>query len=118
MYYNFAKKRLTDEDIRFITNLPTEKAFSYLGVPILCVHGSPGSVNKGMDNRVSADQLELMVKEVKEHIVVCGHTHTPYIGKLGGKWIFNAGSTGKPSDGNSLASYGIIDFTSGTPTFD
>lgn len=117
LYYNFAKERLSDKDIRFITDLPTEKSFSYKGVTILCVHGSPGSVNQGMDYRVPADQLELMVKEVKEEIVVCGHTHFPYIGKAGGKWIFNAGSIGRPLDGNSLASYGMIDITSGTPEF-
>lgn len=118
LFFNFTKERLTDEDIRFITNLPTEKSFSYFGVPILCVHGSPGSVNKGMDKRVSADQLELMVKGVTEKIVVSGHTHTPYIGKVGGKWIFNSGSTGRPNDGNNLASYGIIDFTFSEPTFE
>lgn len=118
LYYKFAKERLNDDEIGFISNLPTEKALTYAGVTILCVHGSPGSVNKGMDNSVSEDKLELMVKEVKERIVVSGHTHVPYIGQMAGKWIFNVGSTGRPFDGNNLASYGIIDFTSGTPTFE
>jgi len=117
-YYNFAKERLGAEDIRFISNLPTEKTFSYIGVTILCVHGSPGSVNKGMDDRVSPEQLELMVQGVKEGIIVSGHTHVPYLGKVNDKWIFNFGSVGRSFDGNNLASYGIIDFTSGTPVFE
>lgn len=117
-YYNFAKERVDEEDAGFISALPTEKAFAYMGLNILCVHGSPGSVNKGMDKNVSFEQLEAMVQGVKEDIVVSGHTHVPYIGKVSGKWIFNAGSVGRPFDGNNLASYGFIDFTSGTPAFE
>ncbi len=116
--FNFAKKKLSQEDISFIRNLPTERAFTSAEATILCVHGSPGSVNKGMDNSVSQDHLELMVKDIAEEIVVCGHTHVPYIGQAVGKRIFNVGSVGRPLDGNSLASYGIIDFSTGLPTFE
>lgn len=117
-WFCFADERLNKSDVEFIVSLPTERSISHAGLSIRCVHGSPGSINKGMDHRTTADQLERMVGGIHEEIVVCGHTHVPFIGQACGKRILNAGSVGRPFDGDSRASYGIIDVTSGSPTFE
>lgn len=110
-YYTYAADRLSEKQINHLLNLSTEESIKYNGWEILCVHGAPGDVTGVMDNRVSQANLSSMVKKVKEDIILCGHSHVPYIGKINGKYIINAGSIGRSLDGDNRASYGIIDFT-------
>lgn len=118
-YYLFAKQRLSEDEITFLSSLPTEQTINVHGTDILCVHGSPGSVVKGMDRRTSSYNLELMVESVPQSIILSGHTHVPFIGTIKGKSIFNVGSVGLPSDGSNLASYGVIDICPGVaPKFE
>lgn len=118
-YYLFAKQRLSEEEITFLSGLPTEQPIDLMGTDILCVHGSPGSVVNGMDHRTSSHELELMVERVYQSIILSGHTHVPYVGDVKGKSIFNVGSVGLPSDGSNLASYGILDICTGiAPKFE
>jgi len=43
-------------------------------------------------------------------VVVCGHTHIPYHRILpSGRHIVNAGSVGKPKDGNPQACYVVLE---------
>ena len=79
---------------------------------ILCVHGSPRSVMEIMDHRIPIGEMEAMVGGIDETIVLCGHSHFPYIGLVRNKHIFNVGSVGRPLDGNTLAAYGILDLSS------
>lgn len=118
-YYLFAKQRLSEDEITFLTCLPTEQSINFLGMDILCVHGSPGSVVKGIDRHTSVHDLELMVENVSQSIILSGHTHVPFIGTVNGKSIFNVGSVGLPADGSNLAAYGVIDICpGGAPEFE
>ena len=38
-----------------------------------------------------------------------GHTHVPFIRKIGDKVLLNPGSIGQPRTGNSLASYAVYE---------
>jgi diadenosine tetraphosphatase ApaH/serine/threonine PP2A family protein phosphatase len=47
-------------------------------------------------------------------MLVCGHTHIPYHRILpGGRQIVNAGSVGKPKDGNPQACYVVLETVDG-----
>lgn len=115
-YYIYAKTKLSQEAITFLTELPFKSSINYKGVSILCVHGSPRSVSEVMDYRTK-DSFHMMVSEVKEDIILCGHSHIPFVGEAAGKRIFNVGSVGRPFDGDNRASYGILDLTMGKPQF-
>lgn len=108
-YFKYCKDGLISEDIHFLTNLPINESIKVSGKSILCVHGSPRKVNEIMDSRVPIEELEQMLEGIDETIVLCGHSHVPYIGVIGEKHIFNVGSVGRPLDGNQSASYGILD---------
>ena len=110
-YFKFCKDRLTREDKLFLTNLPIKESIKILGKSILCVHGSPRKANEIMDYRVPIEELEQMLDGVTETIVLCGHSHVPYVGTIAGKHIFNVGSVGRPLDGDKSASYGILDLS-------
>jgi len=115
-FYLYAKEKLADGQVRFLTDLTYQGSINYQGVDILCVHGSPRSVTEIMDRRTK-DQHNVMLAGVTEEIVVCGHSHVPYLGEAAGKKIFNVGSVGRPLDGDTRAAYGIIDLSGGKPEF-
>ena len=111
-YYQYAKSRLNKDEIEYILGRPITKVIEYMGNSILCVHGSPRAVNEIMDYRVPLGYLTQMIEGVKEDIIICGHSHVPYVGEHNDKYIFNVGSIGKPLDGDNRASYGIISLKS------
>ena len=43
-------------------------------------------------------------------VIACGHTHTPWQRTLEGVVFLNAGSVGRPKDGDWRACYAIVDF--------
>jgi putative phosphoesterase len=110
-FYSYARKKMNKEDIEFINNLPVEYSLTYNGIKILCVHGTPKSIVEAIDNSVPVEEIKEAIKDVKEDVILCGHSHCSFIGEIDGKKIFNAGSIGNPFDNDNRASYGILDFS-------
>ena len=50
-----------------------------------------------------------MAEKVKADIMIYGHTHKPYWKDINGKIFINAGSVGKPKDGDTRACVAIVD---------
>lgn len=112
-YYKYAKGNMSKESIEFINDLPVEYSLNYNGVKILCVHGTPKSIVEAIDGSVPIDEVKNIIKDVKEEVILCGHSHCSYIGEVEGKKIFNSGSIGNSLDKDNSASYGILDFSHG-----
>lgn len=108
-FYSYAKDRITGYEIKYLASLPEQYSLNIKGSKILCVHGSPRSITDEMDNRITNAEMEEMLEGTNEDIILCGHSHIPYLGIIRGKHIFNVGSVGRPLDGNVSACYGIID---------
>jgi putative phosphoesterase len=113
--YMYAREHLTKESIDFLLNLPEKCVFETAGVSILAVHGSPRSIKEGIGKNNAHNELEEIFSNVAESVVVSGHSHVPFIGKVSNKIIFNVGSIGTPFDGDNRASYGIINIKDQTP---
>lgn len=110
-YYSYAMKNMNKKDIEFINDLPVEYSLTYNGVKILCVHGTPKSNVEAIDGSICVEEIKEIIKDVKEDVILCGHSHCSFICKVDGKKIFNAGSIGNPLDNDNRASYGILDFS-------
>jgi predicted phosphodiesterase len=52
-----------------------------------------------------------MAEKVAADIMIFGHTHKPYRKELNGKIFINAGSVGKPKDGDPRACVAIVEIT-------
>jgi predicted phosphodiesterase len=52
-----------------------------------------------------------MAGKTDADIMVCGHTHKPCRKDCGGKIFINAGSVGKPKDGDPRACVTLLDIT-------
>ena len=54
--------------------------------------------------------LEHLLDMVEADVMVCGHTHLPYHRLLpSGRHVVNAGSVGKPKDGDPRACYVVLE---------
>jgi len=113
--YIFARDHLNRESIDFLLKRPEKCVFQVAGINILAVHGSPRSISEGIGKNLKHDELKIIFSNIEESIIVSGHTHVPFIGKVAKKVIFNVGSIGLPLDGDNRASYGIIKIKNQTP---
>jgi len=112
-FYKYMDGLLAEDIVSLLTSLSVEDDLQFKGVDIRCVHGSPRSVIEIMDGSTGEGELKEMVAEVEEDVIVCGHSHRPYIGEIEEKKIINVGSVGSPYDGDNRASYAVLEITAG-----
>ena len=111
----YARDRLDKESINFLIERPETYTFETAGVSILAIHGSPRSYSEGIGKNIGDNELKTIISNVKEEIIVSGHTHVPFIGEIAKKTVFNVGSIGIPFDGDNRASYGVIEIKNKVP---
>lgn len=104
---SFTLKNTTDENKLYLRNLPKELIFSFNNKKIKFVHGSTRVINEYL--RENSNEANEVMNELKEDILVCGHTHIPYVKYYEDKILVNAGSVGKPKTNSPSANYVIID---------
>lgn len=103
----FTSEETTDENKAYLRNLPKEAVISFNNKTIRFVHGSTRLINEYLkENSKEADEV---MNNLDEDILVCGHTHIPYVKSYGEKLLVNAGSVGKSKTGSPNANYVIID---------
>jgi putative phosphoesterase len=78
------------------------------GRSLLVVHGSPASNDDDILPSITSRGLEAKMGGAKTDILVCAHTHIPFIKRLGGTLVINCGSAGLPVDGDPRPSYALL----------
>jgi putative phosphoesterase len=107
---NWTIDNTTEENKKFLRELPHEMTFKFEGKTIRFVHGSPRLINEYL--KENSKEAEEVMGALEEDILVCGHTHKPYFKMYGNKMLINSGSVGKPKTGNPNANYIIMDISS------
>jgi predicted phosphodiesterase len=100
----------TPDNKLFLTGLTAHIPLQLDGLRVRLVHGSPRKINEYLyENRPDAT-LERLLDMAEADVLVCGHTHVPYHKILpSGRHVVNAGSVGKPKDGNPQACYIVLE---------
>ncbi|MBU2559542.1 metallophosphatase family protein [archaeon] len=102
---DWTRGELTTENFKFLKSLPR----SYDN-EIYMAHGSPKDL---LEEYVYPEDPAYVFGDffnyTKNNIIAMGHTHVPFKKIVDEKLIFNPGSVGQPRDGDSRASYGILD---------
>ena len=94
----------------FLRQLPRHLPLPLGDLRVLLVHGSPRRVNEYLYEDRPDSSLERLLDLAEADVLVCGHTHIPYHRVLpSGRHIVNAGSVGKPKDGDPRAGYVILE---------
>lgn len=99
-------KEVTDANKKYLNRLPENITVLEEGKVIKFVHGSTRAVNEYLLEE--SDAAKEVMDELKEDILVCAHTHLPYIKKYEDKILINDGSVGKPKKGNPNSTYVIL----------
>ena len=103
----FTSSETTDENKKYLSNLPKEATLTFNNKTIKLVHGSTRLINEYL--KENSEEAKEVMSELDEDILVCGHTHIPYAKYYGEKLLINAGSVGKPKTNNPKANYVIIE---------
>jgi phosphoesterase, MJ0936 family len=102
-------KHLEKTAQRFLRDLPVSLEEELPGGRnLLVVHGSPVSNDDDIYPSITPKGLETKLKNARPDILVCGHTHIPFVKKVSGMLVVNCGSAGQSVDGDPRPSYAII----------
>lgn len=106
-------RQLDEDDIEWLSGLPTSIGFRVEDVDVLVVHGSPESDQDNLYPSITPMALKSLTGGLQAHLLICGHTHIPFTKRLGHHYLINCGSVGRPVDGDTRGSFALVDFPGG-----
>ncbi len=105
----WSNKAVSEEHKRYLRNLPFSLTIQVGRLRVVLVHGSPRRINEYLYADRPESSLERLFDSIGAGVMVCGHTHLPYDRTLAsGRRLINAGSVGKPKDGDPRAGYILL----------
>lgn len=105
-------RAISDEARRWLLALPGELSLTWEGVPLILTHYAPGS-KEGLGAWTPDARLRELARATAARVVVCGHTHTPFVRDVGGVLWVNPGSAGRSWDGQHR--YAVLTLVPGQP---
>ncbi len=101
---------LSEDDLAWLRELPTQTHFRYDGYRFFAVHAAPSNhlYAYSITPDLPDDALRKEMEDVRADIVLLGHTHLPMSRGAWTKVVLNPGSVGQPLDGDPRASYAVI----------
>ncbi|MGB4439658.1 MAG: metallophosphoesterase family protein [Sedimentibacter sp.] len=101
-------RHTSDGNKEFLRNLEEQISLEINGQKLLLTHAAPYSINDYIyENDI--EKQEEIADNLDEDIIVFGHTHYPYNKKVNNKIFINAGSVGRPKDGDNRSCYCIME---------
>lgn len=109
----FAVENTTDEQKKYLAELPFSHSEEIEGVKMLFVHGSPRKNNEDIMPGEPVEKIEPMLEGVEEDVIFCGHTHLPAGYQVKKKTVVNVGSVGRPFTDDVKPCYVTVDVENG-----
>jgi putative phosphoesterase len=111
---DWTRAQLSDEELRYLANLPLMQEIDVGGATIRFVHATPQNVLDVM-LPIAPDEAwtRMFEGESEVKMVAYGHIHLPFVRWFDGKVVVNPGSIGLPFDGDWRASYAVVDVQGG-----
>ncbi len=103
---------ISDSTRQWLLDLPAEASLTLEGVSIIVTHYSPGG-KEGLGAWTPDARLAELAETTEAQVVVCGHTHTPFVRRVGGILWINPGSLGRDFGGKSR--YAVLTLEPGLP---
>ncbi len=109
--FEWTKQHASRKTKDYLRGLPFSISLSSEGKKVLLFHATPSKNNLYWYEDRPEKFFREMAEKMDADIMVYGHTHKPYRKDFGGKVFINAGSVGKPKDGDPRACVTLIDIT-------
>ncbi len=112
-----AKKRLlTEETLNYLRSLPFALRYTWEGLRVLVVHGTPSSNMVYLYPKSAPEKFESAARETAADVIIYGHTHQPLRAEFAGVKFFNPGSV-RQSEFRGLGSHTCATLTLPDCTF-
>ena len=108
----WTQRTVTSDRKDFLRSLQPEIRFEADGKRFRLVHGSPRRMNEYLFEDRPVSSFQRLAATSDADVLIFGHTHKPYTKRVDNVLFVNAGSIGKPKDGDPRACYVVMD-TSG-----
>jgi putative phosphoesterase len=105
----WTRTHTTSPNKAFLRSLVPQIRLEIGGQRILLVHGSPRRMNEYLFEDRPLSSFQRLASTSDADVIVFGHTHRPYTKVVGDVRFVNAGSVGKPKDGDWRACYAIVE---------
>ena len=96
-----------EEEAAYLAGLPMNAHLEAGELKIYVTHATPSDLYRYIEPNISDNELIGMFADKNANLFVWGHTHLPWIRKVGDFTVLNPGSLGQPRDGNPDASFAI-----------
>jgi predicted phosphodiesterase len=111
---SFACKRLSDDDIAFVRELPFEQRLEVEpGHELLVVHANP----RDLEGAIRPDSPDATIRPwfegVTAEVIAFGHYHLPFVRQLDGWTLVDVASVGLSRDGDQRAVYAVLTWEHG-----
>jgi len=108
----WTRRQVDQEAVDFLASLPEQRVVALAGTdPIRMVHGSPRHLSERIFPERDPALLDLVLAQISEPVMVCGHTHIPWWIERNGCLALNPGSVGSPLNGIVGAQYALLNWT-------
>jgi putative phosphoesterase len=107
--FAWTKAHAADKTKKYLGSLPTSIRLTVEGKKIAIFHAAPHKNNIYWFEDRPEKFFREMAGKMDADIFIYGHTHKPYRKDIGGKIFVNAGSVGKPKDGDPRTCVAVID---------
>ena len=104
---------LSKKSRRYLKSLPEQREVEINGTTLLLTHGSPASISEHLKVDTPEERFRELAGAVKANVVLCGHSHRPFVREVDEVRFINPGSVGRLDDGDPRASYAILDIQQG-----
>lgn len=98
--FEWTKKHASPKSKEYMRTLPFEISLTVGSKKVIIFHATPKKNNLYWYEERPEKFFEEMAEKADADILIYGHTHKPYRKDIGGKVFINAGSVGKPKDGD------------------
>lgn len=109
--FSWTKFRTTAKSKEYMRSLPPEISFSAEGKRVKIFHAAPHKNNLYWYEDRPEKFFREMAEKADADVMIYGHTHKPYRKEFEGKVFINAGSVGKPKDGDPRTCATIVEIT-------
>ena len=106
--FDWTYHQLSKKSLKFLQDLSETRKETIKDWKILFTHGSPESIDEPLTDETPQDHLKELAHKARCNIILCGHSHQPFMRFAGGSIFVNPGSVGRMFDGDPRASYAVL----------
>ena len=105
---------MSAESKAYLSELSREHRFTIDGISFYLNHTGPDLPNtQYIHLETPLSELVQIYKNIQADVMITGHTHVPYVKKVGDSILINPGSIGESKDGDTRASFATFDTDTG-----